>query len=293
MTIGKDEVVEVLSDFRIRSIRFSAGPINVNVEEYDRVADYVGSGAITVKTTKSVKRYVPKANTLYLLDGDPVNDFNIRSGILHECTHVAADINKAAVARLHDEAAAYIAQLSFWKLLDPSYAPVTMLGDPLGDVLRASLRLVAKYGLGQPAGFGAVISQPDIDDLGRLVQRHPEYSMIKDAEQTDADGVDLTEDQAARHFANKSTRAAERTKYEAWLLGNMNKVAAGAGQKSLAYQALFQHFFMVYQPEATILLHRLSALKNGDRLSERFHAGLSAQQKHDLLEALRVPKPPG
>lgn len=292
MAIGKDEVVEVLSDMRIRSIRFSAGAISVNVEEYDRVADYVGSGAIKIKPTTSVKRYVPKANTLYLLDGDPVNDFNIRSGILHECTHVIADINKAAISRLHDEAAAYLAQFSFMNLLDPSYSPILIVGDPLGDVIRSGMSLVAKYKLGQPGGFGAIISVSDIDDLGRLVQRHPEYSMIKDAEQTDADGVDLTEQQAAVHFANKSTRAAERIKYEAWLLDNVNKVAAGAGQKSLAYQSLFQHFFMVFQPEATILLHRLSALKKGDALSEAFDK-LTAQQKYDLLEALRVPKPPG
>jgi CMP-N-acetylneuraminic acid synthetase len=49
--------------------------------------------------------------------------------------------------------------------------------------------------------------------------------------------------------------------------------------------------FMAF-PKPTILLQRLSALKKGDALSEAFDK-LSAQQKYDLLEALRVPKPPG
>jgi hypothetical protein len=293
MAIGKDEVVEVLSDMRIRSIRFTAGPIPVNVEEYDRVSDFVGSGAVEIKPTKSFNNYVPKINTIYLKDGDPINDFNVRSGILHECTHVIADINKAAVFRMHDEAAAYLAQLAFWKLLEPSYSPVTILGDPLGDILRKSLKLVDQYGLGQPAGFGAIISQSDIETLGKLVHRHPQYSTIPETEQLDADGVALNEDQMALHFANKAARTAERAKYEGWLLGTVVKLAAsGPGQKSLPYQALFQHFFMVFLPEATILLHRLSSVKKGDALSEAFDK-LTAQQKYDLLEALRVPKPPG
>jgi hypothetical protein len=294
MALGKDEVVEVLSDFRIRSIRFSAGPVNVNVEEYDRVSDFVDSGAIKVKPTKSDKRYVPKANTLFLIDGDSRNDINIRSGVLHECTHIIADINKASVTRLHDEAAAYLAQFTFLKLLDPSYdLPMRIIGNPLDDLVYNGLGLVAKYKLGQPEGFGAIISATDIHDLGHYVQKNPDYSKIADEEGLDADGVDLTEAQAAAHFKNRSARAVDKAKYEAWLLSNMNKAAGSGTEKAAGYGMLFNHFFMVYQPEATILLYRLSALKSGDPLSERFHSGLNAQQKHDLLEALRVPKPPG
>lgn len=89
MTIGKDEVLEVLADLRIRSIRFSAGPIHVNFDEYNRVADFIDSGAVEVKSTKkSFNFYLPESNTLFLKDGDSRNDFNVRSGVLHECTHV-------------------------------------------------------------------------------------------------------------------------------------------------------------------------------------------------------------
>ena len=55
-----------------------------------------------------------------------------------------------------------------------------------------------------------------------------------------------------------------------WLLANVNKAAGKGTEKAAGYGLLFNHFFMVFQPEATILLHRLSALKSGDALSERF-----------------------
>ena len=143
MAIGKDEVVEVLADLRIRSIRFSAGPIHVNVDEYNRVADFIDSGAVKVKSTKqSFNRYIPETNTLFLKDGDSRNDFNVRSGVLHECTHVIADINKVQVARLNDEATAYLAQFSFFKLLNPSFSKAWIRGDPMDDLMRVGFCLL-------------------------------------------------------------------------------------------------------------------------------------------------------
>lgn len=294
MTIGKDEVLEVLADLRIRSIRFSAGPINVNVDEYNRVADFIDTGAVEVKSTKqSFNRYVPEKNTLFLKDGDSRNDLSIRTGILHECTHVIADINKVRVLRLHDEAAAYLAQFSFLKLLDPSFSKAWIIGDPMDDLMRLGLNLVYTYGLGQPKGFGAIISPSDIGALGPLVQRIPEYSHIKDQDQLAADGVALTENQMAAHHASEMARLADKIKYENWLLSTVNAAQTGSGaKKSSAYQELRQHFFWVYQPVATVLLARLSAVKKGDPLSERFDR-FTAQEKNELLRALRAPKPPG
>lgn len=295
MTIGKDEVVEVLADLRIRSIRFSAGPIHVNVDEYNRVADFIDSGAVKVKSTKqSFNFYVPETNTIFLKDGDSRNDFNVRSGVLHECTHVIADINKVQVSRLNDEATAYLAQYSFFKLLNPFFETLLITGNPEHDLMRAGLNLVKNYGLGQPTGFGARISSTDIDNLGRLVRRLPGYSHIKPEDQLAADGVALTEIQSVAHHANQIARLADKTKYEIWLLSTVNAAQTGRGaQKSLAYQSLRQHFFMVYQPVATVLLHRLSAVKKGDPLSERFDSAFTAQEKFQLLDALRAPKPPG
>ena len=67
MPISPDDVVEVLSDMRLRSIRFSAGPIQVNVDEYDQVADFIESGAISLKqaSREDGKRYKPGWSPLY------------------------------------------------------------------------------------------------------------------------------------------------------------------------------------------------------------------------------------
>jgi hypothetical protein len=293
MSIGVQDVLEVLSDFRIHGIRFSAGPIHVNVEEYDRVADFIESGAIEIKSTASQKQYVPQDNTLFLINGDSRTDFNIRSGILHECTHIISDINQVQVTRLEDEAAAYMAQFSFLMLLDPSYQAPPIRGVPLNDLIRVGLSLVAKYGLGQSTGFGAVISASDIASLARLVQRNPEYSTIGTTDPLAVDGVGLSGDQAVAHAVHELARRGDRIKYEVALLEMMSKAQTAGAQKSSAYQQLRQHFLMIYQPTATVLLHRLSALIHGDLLSERFHAGFTAQEKQDLLSTLRMPKPPG
>jgi hypothetical protein len=293
MPIGKEEVMEVLSDFRIQSIRFHAGSVPVNVEEYDRVADFIGTEAIKIKLTKEGKHYLPQRNTLVLVDGDSRNDFNVRSGVLHECTHVISDINKLRITRLHDEAAAYLAQFAFLKLLDPSFEAPPLRRVPINDLIRLCLSLVEKYGLGQPKGFGANISASDIDDVGFAVQRNPEYSNIGDTEQLAADGVDLTEEQAMAHVAAELARRNDKAKYEAWLISTLNEAKAGGKQKSIAYNRLRHHFFVIYKPTATILLHRLSAIKTGDRVSELFHSAFTPQEQHDLLETLRYPKPPG
>ena len=55
-------------------------------------------------------------------------------------------------------------------------------------MMRYGLGLVDKYSLGQAAGYGALIAQADVNTLGQYVQRHPEYSDIKDDEELDADG---------------------------------------------------------------------------------------------------------
>jgi hypothetical protein len=293
MAIGKEEVVEVLSDFRIRSIRFSAGPINVNFDEYGRVSDFVDSGAIKIKPTKTGNKYFPQINTLHLRDGDARNDLSLRTGIFHECTHIVSDINRVKVSRLHDEAAAYLAQYSFLKLLDPTTEAPPIRGIPANDLMRVSLGFVDKYGIGQPNGFGAVISASDIDVLGQLVQRDPEYSIIKDHEMLAADGVKLDKDQADAHALNMAARQADRATYEGWLLSTIVMAQTGPGvKKKSAYEQLRQHFFMVYLPVATMLLSRFLSVKTGDKLSEQFDK-FATHEKHELLGDLRIPKPPG
>jgi hypothetical protein len=266
----------------------------VNVSEYNRVADFIESDAIKVKSTKKDKRYIPATNTLLVIDGDSRSDNNIRTGILHECTHIIADINKAKVTRLQDEAAAYLAQFTFWMLLDPDYPDFPLVrGVPVYELTRVGLGMVEKYKLGHAPGFGAIIADSDIAELARLVQRNPEYADISENEQLDADGISLSGKQAKAHELNEAARQADRTKYENWLFATMTMAQTGAGQeKSFAYEQISQHFFMVYKPTAVELLARFNSLSTGDRLSVAFHR-FAAHERSHLISQLKIPKPPG
>jgi hypothetical protein len=48
MPMTQTEVLEVARDPRLRNIRFSVGPINVNASEYADVANYIEAGGIKV-----------------------------------------------------------------------------------------------------------------------------------------------------------------------------------------------------------------------------------------------------
>ncbi len=292
MTIGKDDVVEVLSDFRLQSIRFSAGPIQVNVREYNRVSDYIDTGAVKVKVTKQVRRYEALKNTLFLQDKNFKIDFDARTNVLHECTHIITDINKAPVTRLQDEAAAYLAQMTFMKLLDRNVNKPPIGGGPMNNIIRIAMGLVDKYHLGEPKGFGARVSTSDIDDLGRLVRQHPEYSHIKEADPVDADGVGVSADQLNIHLINETARQGDKVKYDRWLVDTMAAAQGNGPRKAPSFESLSQHFFMVYKPVAVQLLARFASVIAGDIVSEVF-GRFNADQKAHLIQQLKIPKPEG
>src|SRR5208282_836436 len=95
MPITKEDVLQVLDDPKLRSIRFSVGPIQVNSVEYDKVSDYIEASAIDVVPGKAkVSKYIPQRDTLITRNSNPPLDENVRSNLLHECTHAISDINK-------------------------------------------------------------------------------------------------------------------------------------------------------------------------------------------------------
>jgi hypothetical protein len=122
MPITKADVLDVARDPLLRKIRFSVGPINVNASEYADVADYIESGGIhVVPGNGKVSMYYPQINTLRTRDADPPFDLNVRTNLLHECTHMISDINQLNVTRMTDEAAAYLAQFVYLLILNPKW----------------------------------------------------------------------------------------------------------------------------------------------------------------------------
>ena len=290
MSVGKDEVLEVLSDWTIRNIRFSVGPISVNAQEYAKVADNIESEAIIVKPgSGNVALYYPQINTLKTRDGDPKNDINVRSNLLHECTHMITDLNKWKVSTLTDEVAAYLAQMTYMRLIDEN-VQASSVREPVANMFRLGLQLVTNYKLDKPAGFGAIITTTDIAALFRLIDAIPGY----DDEPLIADGVGITEAQMIIHAGNEQARLSAKLNYDAWLIGLAAKARSGSlRDKQSAYGELRSHFFMVYQPIATELLQRLSSRVAGDTLSEWFYTAFSQVEMNGLISNLKVPKPLG
>lgn len=321
MPITKENVLEVLGDLRLRNIRFVVGPIPINKSEYDKVSDYISSGAIAVEPgQQSYSLYFPQINTIRTRKGDPPLDLNVRTSLLHECTHAISDLNKVKVTRMVDEAAAYLAQFAYLLLLDPNIPKPPIGPLPLNNMMRLGMSLVEKYQLGKPAGFGAIIAQNDISSLAQAVHTIPKYGRengkdVSIDEMLIADGVALSKKQAEEFFRLQLSRLTTQIlddqmardvdqmltlrsstvaheNYVTWdpeLLTLFNSFKSGtAAQKKTALQKLIHIFLKVDQRSATSLLQRLSTTKKGDAVSERFQRGFPTLERSALLSALKI-----
>jgi hypothetical protein len=310
MPITKTDVLDVLEDRRIRNIRFSAGPINVNSDEYDTVSDYIESEAITVTPGKeTLSRYIPLRDTLMTRVGNPPLDYNARTNILHECTHIISDIHKYNVGRLVDEVAAYLAQIAYLFILLPSLEEPP-IGPPLNNMMRQGMQLVRKYHLGEPAGYGAIITQSDISDFARAIHAIPDYSNIGMKETLDVDGVASSlaflrlqlfrmtkrylDEDIAKDIEQRLVAKVRGVSYENYVMSDSELLAlfdsyrGGGAQKETALQRLIHIFLTIDQPSAVRLLQRLSTPSNNDVVSNRFLSGLSLPDRSALLAALRL-----
>jgi hypothetical protein len=316
MPITRKEVLEVARDPRLRNISFSVGPVNVNASEYGDVGDYIQSGAISVKPGSETKsKYFPQINTLVTKKADPPLAAEPRSAILHELTHAISDIHKLKITRLNDEVAAYLAQFAYLMILAPdTVSPPIGKGMPLNTMMRRGLQLVDQYHLGEPAGQGAMISQSDISNLAGLIHAIPDYD-YDEKELLAADGVSLDDDQAEifwqlqmQKVMNQSldeqlrkdvqemlTLKVRYVTYENYVTDDSELLTlfgsyanGGATQKKSAVQKLIHIFLTVDPRNAALLTQRLSTLKKGDALSERFQKSFSAAVAAELVAALKV-----
>jgi hypothetical protein len=310
--VAKPEVLEVLSDPRLRAMRFSVGPINVNSSEYDRVSDLIESDAVSVVPwNETYSQYIPLKNRL-MTHGSKL-DNQIRSNLVHECTHVISDVNKVNVTRIADEVAAYLAQISYLYLLMPDLAEPPFGGPPINELMRQGMRLVREYGLGATKGWGAMIAQSDIADFGRVIHTVPKYE-FSESEKLAVDGVTPTGSQEDMFFAlqvrrigNKflddliaadvqeilsPTRTVAHENYVTWdpeLLSLFDSYMGGVdSEKKAVLQKLLRIFVTVDQRSATQLLSRLSNAGQGDNVSRRFQSVFPTAVREALLSALRL-----
>lgn len=312
MPIEKEDILEVLRDPRLHRISFSVGLISINSDEYDMVADYIEAGGVTVVPGKAKEaKYTPQANTLRTMDGNPPLDLNTRTNALHECTHIISDINEYNISRLRDEAAAYLAQMTYVMLIDPSY-DIPLRGIPKYDMMRLAMQLADKYKLGKPEGYNKSISPDDINDMEMAVHRVPEYD-YDPKERLIADGVSLNDKQIAMVLSRMVSRLGDQliadevrdmvstrfsySAHENWVTSDSELITllesyrrGNDSQRTAAFRKLLHIFFTVTQASASQLLPRLSTLRKGDPVSERFNSAFSAGDRVEVLQALQMPR---
>ena len=202
MPITERDVLDVLNDPALQNIHFSiSNEIFVSPYQYNKVADYIASGAIHVEPgTNKYAEYINKSDTLRTQKGELTpGDFERRAVLLHECTHAIIDMDRVKVRRLVGEAAGYLAQFTYLSLVDPS-RPMPPIGrdmDPDDRLAYEAMNLVNMLHLGDTAGAVKEISEDDINSFADEIFDHPLYAArIKTkSEMVDSDGVSLTDDQ--------------------------------------------------------------------------------------------------
>jgi hypothetical protein len=199
MPVTKHDVLEVLADPKLMKMGFTVGTITVNHQGYRNVYDYIQAEDIQVLPGKeTVAFYDGRHNTLITQAGTPPLGLSDRVQILHECTHALIDISGLKVLRLHDEVAAYLAQVTYAQIESPSSPPRSLSAvgaSPMGKLVFAMLQVVHSYGLHSSKGFGARIEDWDLVTLTKAVQAFPAYGHVKASEISVGAGVPVKNNQ--------------------------------------------------------------------------------------------------
>jgi len=192
MPIGRQDVLDTLADPAAQRFKFTVGSLTVSPLGYADVRQAIGDGDIDVQPGGgSDAVYDRRLNTIFTQNGDPPLNVADRAQILHECTHATFDAYGWVTNLREDEVAAYLAQLTFMFIANPTPFPrhVGPTGRPFADLIFGFSAVIEKYGLHQASGFGALIDPMDVDALEGLVVRMPKYSGLLPADVSSYPGV--------------------------------------------------------------------------------------------------------
>jgi len=199
MSITKHDVLNVLGDPKLMTMRFTVGNITVNHQGYRNVSDYINDDDIQViPGNETVAFYDGQLNTIVTQSGNPPLQLPARAQILHECTHALVDISGLNVLRLHDEIAGYLAQVTYTKIVSPTPFPHSLSSvgaSPLGKLVFAMLQVVQKYSLHTNKGLGAHIDEWDLVKLTKAVHAFPVYASVTASEISVGAGVPVNSNQ--------------------------------------------------------------------------------------------------
>jgi hypothetical protein len=216
------------------------------------------------------------------------------------------------ITYLNNEAVAYIAQVTYSMLSDPSGPDLR--GSQMDNFTTMMKNLVRKYNLHNRQGYGARILDKDLEDVARNVHTLPvpEYRNAKFTDMAITDGVHTSRTHGfwrptvepfilnRVHFVDpdveETTMAVRGVSHENSVTSD-DEIGAlirkyrtvGGPDKSAVVRRLTYLFLTITQKDADTLSSRLSARRTSDHLSTLFHDVMPATEKANLLAALNQP----
>ncbi|TCH99870.1 hypothetical protein EJV46_04180 [Roseococcus sp. SYP-B2431] len=187
MPIGKTDVLAALNDPTLQRLKFSIGQTMIGPDGFRDVHGAIANDRIAVVPSGSQNQdiafYNMKTNAIEVPRKNPPLNLSDRAQLVHECVHAMNDLHMVNEVTLVEEAAAYLAQLSFMTLnMPPPIVPRPSPLDPrLGPLMRLMVAcndVAARYRLTEAAGFGASISAVDAFFLALRVRGVPAYARL-------------------------------------------------------------------------------------------------------------------
>lgn len=185
MPVRRDDVLAVLNDPSLRGFKFSIGQTTVGPEGFREVHAAVASGRIAVAAGANANTAANNmhSNTIETQRANPPLRLGDRATLVHECVHAMNDLRFVNEVTLIEEAAGYLAQLTFMTLnMPPQTTPhPSYLHPRLGPMMRLMVAfddVIAQYRLTEAAGFGARISARDTLFLMTKVRSVPQYTRL-------------------------------------------------------------------------------------------------------------------
>lgn len=178
MALTEDDVRLALSDPVLQRMDFWVDSVHVRGEAYTKIADLIEDEQILVVpgTDPNHSEYFFESDTIMTQKASPPADLINRSAMIHECTHAIADMERATVTHLSNEAAARIAQATYLLVSSPNPAipPIWK------RFIDGAIKLAQKFNLDTAPGAGTKLSFDDILPFINQINREPHYHEKRD-----------------------------------------------------------------------------------------------------------------
>ncbi|RMF91950.1 MAG: hypothetical protein D6736_04285 [Nitrospinota bacterium] len=195
----RDEIASILAEPLVTRINFSLGGLAITGAGLGRVRNAILHDRIRVVPDPSLPAgaggsYNATQNQIgvepSLTQQHLASSIQMRSVLLHECSHALVDLSRAAATTiLSDEAAAYLVQLMYRLGRGQSWLRTWASqnqGTPTGRIFHEAIRIIDRFALLQSC---AILQLQAYSALRQAIQQHPVYRGTSSTALTRADGI--------------------------------------------------------------------------------------------------------